>query len=73
MLLSDLQDKDVINLVDGKKIGSIIDAEVDRNGKIINFYVQKRRFIFFSAGRVLIEWKLIDKIGKDVILVNVKG
>ncbi len=73
MLLSDLQDKDVINLVDGKKIGLIIDAEVDRNGKIINFYVQKRRFIFFSAGRVLIEWKLIDKIGKDVILVNVKG
>ena len=73
MLLSDLQDKDVINLVDGTKIGSIIDAEVDRNGKIINFYVQKRRFIFFSAGRVLIEWKLIDKIGKDVILVNVKG
>ena len=73
MLLSDLQDKDVINLVDGKKIGSIIDAEVDRSGKIINFYVQKRRFIFFSAGRVLIEWKLIDKIGKDVILVNVKG
>ncbi len=73
MLLSLLQDKDVINLIDGKKIGSIVDAEIDRGGKIINIYVQRRKFIFFSAGRVLIEWKQIDKIGKDVILVSVKG
>ena len=73
MLLSDLQSKDVINLIDGKKIGTIIDAEIDRSGKIVNFSIQRKRFLFFSAGRTLIEWKSIDKIGKDVILVSVKG
>ncbi len=72
-MLSDLQAKDVINLVDGKKIGSIIDASVDKTGKIIELSVQRRRFIFFSSAAILIRWGQIDKIGKDVILVNVKG
>ena len=73
MLLSDLQSKDVINLVDGKKIGSIIDVNVDKTGKIVELSVQRRKFIFFSSGTVFIRWGQIDKIGKDVILVNVKG
>ena len=35
MKLSDLQEKDVVNINDGRKIGRIIDAEVDISGKII--------------------------------------
>lgn len=73
MLLSSLQEKDVINLFDGKKIGIIIDASVDKNGKIIELSVQKKRFFFFSSSSTLIKWNQIDKIGKDVILVNVSG
>ena len=73
MLLSSLQEKDVINLVDGKKIGVIIDASVDKNGRIIELSVQKKRFFFFSSSSSLIKWNQIDKIGKDVILVNVSG
>ena len=73
MMLSDLQEKDIVNLIDGKKIGSIIDVSVDNEGKIIEIYVQKKRFLFFSSSTVLIKWNQIDKIGKDVILVNVKG
>lgn len=73
MLLSSLQEKDVINLIDGKKMGVIIDASVDKNGKIIEFSVQKKRFIFFSSSSMLIKWNQIDKIGKDVILVNVSS
>lgn len=73
MLLSSLQEKDVINLIDGKKIGIIIDASVDKNGKIIELSVQKKRFFFFSTSSTLIKWNQIDKIGKDVILVNVSG
>ena len=71
MLLSDLQTKDVVNLVDGKKIGIIIDASVDKSGKITEFYIQKKRFFFFSSSSTTIHWQQIDKIGKDVILVNV--
>ena len=71
MLLSSLQEKDVINIVDGKKIGVIIDASVDKNGRIIELSVQRKRFFFFSSSSTLIKWGQIDKIGKDVILVNV--
>lgn len=71
MMLSDLQNKDIINVFDGKKVGSIIDVSLDNEGKIIEMNVQRRRFIFFSGGVFKIKWSQIDKIGKDVILVNV--
>ena len=71
MLLSSLQDKDVVNLVDGKKIGVIIDVSVDKTGRIIEFSVQKKKFFFFGGSTFQVKWGQIDKIGKDVILVNV--
>ena len=70
-MLSDLQSKDVINIYDGKKIGTIIDVNIDQKGNINELSVQRRRFLIFSAGTVAIKWSQIDKIGKDVILVNV--
>ena len=70
-MLSDLQSKDVINVFDGKKVGVIIDVSLDKEGKIIEMSVQRRRFIFFSGSTSKIKWSQIDKIGKDVILVNV--
>ena len=73
MLLSDLQAKDIINLLDGKKIGTIIDAEIGDDGKVKELTVQKKRFIFFFFLFIGIKWSNIDKIGKDVILVNVES
>lgn len=73
MLLSSLQDKDVINLFDGKKIGVIIDVNIDKNGNITELSVQRKKFLFFNSSTSQIRWSQIDKIGKDVILVNVKG
>ncbi|HIQ90879.1 MAG TPA: YlmC/YmxH family sporulation protein [Candidatus Coprosoma intestinipullorum] len=73
MMLSDLQNKDIINVFDGKKVGVIIDVNIDKDGKITEISVQRRKFLFFSAGVVKIKWDMISKIGKDVILVNVKG
>lgn len=72
-MLSDLQSKDIINLVDGKKIGSIIDVTITEEGKIDELSVQRKKFLFFSAGVINIKWNQIDKIGKDVILVNIVG
>lgn len=69
-MLSDLQGKDIINMTDGKKIGLIIDVSIDKDGHISEFSVQRRRFIFFSGPSIKIRWSQIDKIGKDVILVN---
>ena len=72
-MLSDLQSKDVVNLLDGKKMGSIIDVMVDKEGKIVELSIQRKRLLFFSSSSNIIKWSQIDKIGKDVILVSVKS
>ena len=74
MRLSDLQNKNVINLIDGKNIGSIIDLEINEDGNAIGLIVEKYKFLissFSSKKEMLIKWKQIKKIGEDVILVDV--
>lgn len=73
MMLSSLQTKDVVNVFDGKKLGSIIDVTLDRTGKIVEISIQRKRLLFFSSSSSVIKWSQIDKIGKDVILVNVNS
>ena len=76
MMISELQNKDVVALEDGKKIGSIIDAAVDKNGNITSLIVQKKRFflnIFARSDEVEIKWNEVNNIGTDVILVNIKN
>ena len=73
MRLSDLQNKDIVNIVDGKNIGNIIDAKIDeRNGAIISLLVEsKGKLISFSRGEDMeIKWQNIERIGEDVILVR---
>lgn len=73
MNLSEFQNKDVINLKDGKKIGNIIDCKIDViNGLILAFILQPTKgfFSFKGSGKVEIEYKNISKIGEDVILIN---
>jgi len=74
MRLSDLQNKTVINLTDGKNIGNIIDMSVDNEGKTTGIIVEKHRFIlsyFTNKQEMVIKWEQIEKIGEDVILVRV--
>lgn len=73
MRLSDLQDKDVVNMSDGKKIGNIIDVNIDLNGNMLEILVEHYHFLSsLFTGKVLeIKWNQIQKIGKDVILVNI--
>lgn len=73
MRLSDLQSKDIVNLIDGKKIGNIIDVVIDRDGNMESLIVQKSKFItniFSNKDEIEVKWKQIEKIGEDVILVN---
>lgn len=73
MRLSDLQDKDIINVKDGKKIGSIIDVLISMNGEMISFVVDSGKFFskFSSHGEIEVKWSDVKKIGDDVILVSV--
>ena len=74
MRLSDLQNKDIINVNDGKKIGNIIDIIINKDGTSSGIIVEKNKFIishFTNQGEIEIKWNQIEKIGEDVILVNI--
>ena len=74
MRLSDLQHKDVVNMLDGKKIGNIIDVSIDNDGRMSWLIVEKNRFLismFTNKNEIEIAWKQIEKIGEDVILVKI--
>ena len=72
MNLSDLQRKDVINLDTGKKLGRIVDAEVNEKGSINYFIVMDHKFWRFwkSSGEINVTMNQIKKIGTDVILID---
>lgn len=74
MRLSDLQNKTIINVKDGKNIGSIIDVNIDSEGNIESLVIElpKRLLSFSKEEDYLVKWQEISKIGDDVILVDVK-
>lgn len=76
MKISDFQTKDVINIVDGKRLGQISDLELDlRQGRIEAIVVPSySRFMGMFGGRsdLIIPWHNIVKIGSDVVLVKME-
>ena len=47
MRLSDLQNKDIVNVNDGKNIGSIIDVKIDEtSGNIVSFIIEPNKNFF---------------------------
>lgn len=74
--ISEFQTKDVVNIIDGKKLGSVQDLEIDlRHGKIDALVVPvqgKFLGLFGSNSEYVIPWENIIKIGLDVILVKLE-
>lgn len=75
MRISEFQEKDVINIVDGRKLGHVSDLELDlRHGRIESIIVPEggRFFGLFGGGGadVVIPWRSIVKVGEDVVLVR---
>ncbi len=73
MKLSELQDKDIVNINDGKKIGKIVDAKINSEGFIEYLVVDERRNIrniLSNNNDINISFKQIKRIGSDVILVE---
>ena len=67
MRLSDLQTKIVVNMKDGKHLGTIIDAEISESGQIIYFTVMVRHLfkrLFKSEPEVNVTISQIVKIEK---------
>ncbi len=73
MRLSDLQTKNIVNMDNGKNIGNIIDVKINEKGMIDALVIeQNRNMLSFlnREGEMYIDWKDIEKIGEDVILVR---
>ena len=74
---SDLRTRDVINIVDGRRLGWVGDVEIDlQTGRIQAIIVPgpARWFGLFGRDRdYVIPWEQIVRFGQDVILVNVPG
>lgn len=70
----DLRCKEVINIVDGRLLGHIVDMVVDiRTSRVTGLVVPgaKSFFSFFKSGQdIFIPYRNICKIGDDVILVE---
>lgn len=73
MRLSDLQHKEIVNIVDGKRVGIIIDVVVDEKGYISSLVLEDRRGRKFSREEYNIMWNQIVKIGDDIILIDTRN
>ena len=73
MRLSDLQHKEIVNIVDGKRVGIIIDVIVDEKGYINTLILEDRRGRKFSREEYNIMWNQIVKIGDDIILIDTRN
>jgi YlmC/YmxH family sporulation protein len=73
--ISDLRAREVVNILDGKKLGNIIDIDLDmERGKVLAFVLPGRMrgwSIFSRREEVIVPWEKIVRIGRDVILVEV--
>ena len=74
MLYSKFRQKEVINVLDGRSLGCIVDMEVDAvTGKICSLILpgQTKLCNIFKSQSYVIPWCNICKIGEDVILVEI--
>ena len=70
--ISDFSDKEVINLIDGARLGHVIDISFETDtGKIVAIIVPGRKDSFFErCGEYEIPWCDIERIGDDFIFVR---
>ena len=64
MRLSDLQDKDVVDLKSGIKVGNIVDIKINQEGYVTSLILERKKFskLFSSNDEVDIPFKNISKI-----------
>lgn len=76
--ISDLGLRDIVNLVDGAKLGPVKDVHIDlETGKVLSLVLSsgnRKYFGLMSAGKdTVVPWEKIKKIGVDTVLVEVES
>lgn len=75
MSLSELREKDVVNVDTGKKLGKVMDIEFSITSGCVQAIVVPGQFKLSNLFRgersgIVIPWERIARIGDDVILVQ---
>ena len=69
---SELKEKEVVNLQDGRKLGKVVDLSfLYPENKLLGIVVPNGKGWHSKKNELFIDMKCIAKIGDDVILVNV--
>lgn len=72
----DFKHKEVINIVDGKRLGYVQDVTANLESGIITSIIvpgTSKLFNMFSNSDIIIPWENIKCIGEDIILVEVQN
>ncbi len=77
MSLSELRTKDVVNTLDGRRLGKVMDIEFDPRDGRVEAIVVPGEFRVGSLIRgercgIVIPWQHICRIGENVILVELE-
>ncbi len=76
MLLSDMGEKEIINVHDGARLGVMADSDliIDLEGKIKALLLTPRLRFFKSRGyeELKIPWVAVTKVGDDILFVDYK-
>ncbi|MGI6604552.1 MAG: YlmC/YmxH family sporulation protein [Firmicutes bacterium] len=71
---SELRTREVVNISDGRKLGNVVDVDIDLEaGRIRALIVPGTSKVLGFFGRnedLVISWEKIKRIGHDVILVE---
>ncbi len=77
MLFGQLREKEVVDVSSGAKIGYIDDLVFDeREAKVQKIVIYGRQKLLGLMGRendMEVEWKDIEKIGNDTVLINIRN
>lgn len=75
--ISEIKQREVININDGKRLGIVYDVEIDMdNGRIDAIVIPGTGRIlglFSKESDIVVSWENIKKIGTDVILIDGGG
>ena len=70
--LTELKEKEIINIFDGRKLGRIIDILFDvENGMVRGIVVPGEKKVFKRSEDIFIPLEQLKKIGDDVVIVKI--
>jgi len=76
MRFSELRQKEVVNVNNGRRLGCVSDLDIDPvcgqiSAIIVPGVLRFTRLFHFDGGGLVIPWSRVVKLGDDVILVDV--